>query len=199
MKALQTKDEFLANMSHELRTPLTSILGLAEILEMEVRGPLNPQQLHSIQTIYKSGDHLLSLINDILDLSKIEAGKFEIEPGNVLVNDICQASISLTKGMAYEKDLRLVYHLPDPQLIIWADARRLKQILVNLLSNAVKFTSYGGEVKLLVEIDREKERTLFIVEDDGIGISPEETEKLFQPFTQLDGSLSRSMKAAVWG
>ncbi len=199
MKALQTKDEFLANMSHELRTPLTAILGISEILELGVRGPLNEYQTNSIRTIYESGEHLLSLINDILDLSKIEAGKLEIEPGRVSVEDICQASYSIMKGMAFTKDIELSLHISDPEVVIWADARRLKQILVNLLSNAVKFTPHGGKVSLNVILDKQQNRLKFIVKDNGIGISKEDTDKLFKPFTQLDASLSREYEGTGLG
>ena len=199
MKALQTKDEFLANMSHELRTPLTSILGVAEILEIGLRGELNEQQRNSVQTIQESGEHLLALINDILDLSKIEAGKLEIEPDLVVVEDVCQASISLIKGMAHSKNLNLIYKNPDPQLTIWADSRRVKQIIVNLLSNAVKFTPAGGQINLDVDLDRELGRVNFVVRDSGIGISQEDIGKLFQPFTQLDSRLTRQYEGSGLG
>ena len=199
MRVLQTKDEFLANMSHELRTPLTSILGLSELLEMGVRGPLNQEQVDSIRTIYQSGEHLLTLINDILDLSKIEAGKFEIEPGLVPIEDVCQSSLSLIQGMAYSKAIMVSYRLSDPQLKIWADARRLKQILVNLLSNAVKFTPEGGQVSLEVDFQKELHHVKFVVQDTGIGISQDNTEKLFEPFTQLDATLSRKYEGSGLG
>ncbi len=199
MKALQTKDEFLANMSHELRTPLTAILGISEILEMGLRGPLNDPQVKGIQTIQESGIHLLALINDILDFSKIEAGKLEIDPEQVVVEDVCQASLSMIKGMAHRKNLTVLYNLADPRLRIWADARRLKQIVVNLLSNAVKFTPDGGQVSLNVGLDKKQGRVKFVVEDNGIGISQDDIGKLFQPFTQLDSKLSRQYEGSGLG
>jgi PAS domain S-box-containing protein len=199
MKALQTKDEFLANMSHELRTPLTAILGISEILEMGLRGPLNVAQTRGIQIVQESGEHLLALINDILDFSKIEAGKLEIEPEFVVVDDICRASLSLIKGLAQQKDLTLQYNLSDPQLMLWADARRLKQIVVNLLSNAVKFTPDGGEVSLDVDVDRNRGQIKFAVRDSGIGISQKDISKLFKPFTQLDSRLSRQYEGSGLG
>jgi PAS domain S-box-containing protein len=199
IKALQIKDEFLANMSHELRTPLTAILGISEILEMGMRGPLNEPQIKGVRTIQESGDHLLALINDILDLSKIEAGKLEIEPDLVVVEDVCQASISLIKGMANSKNLTLIYKNSDPQLRIWADSRRVKQTIVNLLSNAVKFTPEGGQINLDVGLDRKKGRVNFVVQDNGIGISQEDIGKLFQPFTQLDSRLSRQYEGSGLG
>ncbi len=199
MRVLQTKDEFLANMSHELRTPLTSIMGISELLEMGVRGPLNQEQTESIQTIYQSGEHLLALINDILDLSKIEAGKLEIEPDFVHIDDVCQSCLSLIQGMAYSKSLTISYHLSDPQLNIWADLRRLKQILVNLLSNAVKFTPAGGQISLEVDLQSKQQCVRFVVEDNGIGISQDNMQKLFQPFTQLDATLSRQYEGSGLG
>ncbi len=199
MKALQTKDEFLANMSHELRTPLTAILGISEILDMGLRGKLNPEQGKSIRIIQESGEHLLAMINDILDFSKIEAGKLEIESGSVVVDDICQAGLALIKGLAHHKDLTLTYNLADPQLMLWADARRLKQIIVNLLSNAVKFTPAGGRVSLDVDLERDKGQVKFVVQDNGIGISQEDMGKLFQPFTQLDSRLSRQYEGSGLG
>ena len=198
-KALQAKDEFLANMSHELRTPLTAILGVAEILEMGVRGELNPKQLESMRLIYQSGEHLLELINDILDLSKYEAGKLEIDPDIVVVDDVCQASLALVKGMAHSKNLSASYELQDPALRIFADGRRLKQILVNLMSNAVKFTPEGGEISLEVDLDKEDDKIRFVVEDNGIGISEEDMPRLFQAFEQLDSSLSRKYEGSGLG
>jgi PAS domain S-box-containing protein len=199
MKALKAKDEFLANMSHELRTPLTAILGISEILELGVRGTLNEYQIKSVRMIYQSGEHLLSLINDILDLSKIDAGKLDIELSKVLVEDICQASISIVKGMAFNKNLDLSLHMSDPEVKFWADARRVKQILVNLLSNAVKFTPEGGKVKLDVVLDKQENQIRFIVTDNGIGISREDIEKMFEPFTQFDSSLSRQYEGTGLG
>jgi PAS domain S-box-containing protein len=199
MNALQTKDEFLANMSHELRTPLTSILGVSEILSLGLRGELNQKQIDSIQIIYQSGEHLLALINDILDFSRIEAGKLEIDPGMVNLEDICQGSLSLIKGMAHGKNLSVSCHLSDPQLEVRADGRRLKQILVNLLSNAVKFTPEGGQVSLEAGLDSKQQRVRFMVQDNGIGISKEGLEKLFQPFTQLDSGLSRQYEGSGLG
>lgn len=198
-KALKTKDEFLANMSHELRTPLTAILGMAQTLEMGVRGSLNEHQTRAVQMIHQSGDHLLNLINDILDISKFEAGKLQVTFDRVVVDDVCQSSMALVKGMAHEKLITLDYQIPDPSMLMHADGRRVTQILVNLLNNAVKFTPAGGHVSLEVLPHSDQDKISFIVQDTGIGIARKDTDRLFQPFTQLDGSLSRQYEGSGLG
>jgi signal transduction histidine kinase/DNA-binding response OmpR family regulator len=190
-RASRLKDEFLASMSHELRTPLNAVLGLSEALQEQVYGPLNEKQLKSLRTIEESGRHLLSLINDILDVSKIEAGKLGLEIASVSVEPICQASLRLIKQTAHKKQIEVIFTFDSAVTTIQADGRRLKQILVNLLSNAVKFTPEGGTVGLEVVGDTEREVVHFAIWDMGIGISQEEMEWLFQPFVQLDSSLSR--------
>src|SRR5262249_39343243 len=134
-RASRTKDEFLANMSHELRTPLTSILGLAESLLEQQRDPLSGYQKRSIEVIESSGHHLLELINDILDLSKIEAGKFDFYPQPMSVDEICRSSLTFIKAQAAKKSITVTYQNEASVSRIYADPRRLKQILVNLLSN----------------------------------------------------------------
>ena len=190
-RAARLKDEFLASMSHELRTPLTAILGLSEVIREKVYGPLSDKQLKSINSIEASGRHLLALINDILDLSKIEAGKFELRIGPVSVERICQASLQFVKQAAQKKRLKITSTYDDKVKFIQADERRLKQIVVNLLSNAVKFTPAGGEIGLDVVGDPVNEVVLLTVWDTGIGVSPEDQSRLFQPFVQLDSRLSR--------
>ncbi|NJN65960.1 MAG: response regulator [Chloroflexaceae bacterium] len=190
-RAARLKDEFLANMSHELRTPLNAILGLSEVLQEEVFGPLNDKQRSSLHSIEESGRHLLALINDILDLSKIEAGKTELEPGPVSVESICQTSLQLIRSQAHKKGLRLSQTIDHGVIRIQADERRLKQILVNLLSNAVKFTPDGGKVGLEVIGQAEHQSVQFVVWDTGIGIGQEEMPHLFEPFVQLDSGLNR--------
>jgi PAS domain S-box-containing protein len=190
-RAARLKDEFLASMSHELRTPLNAILGMSEALQEQVYGPLNEKQLRSLHTIEGSGRHLLSLINDILDVSKIEAGKLELEVGPVSVQSVCQASLGLIKQTAYKKRLEVSFTFDNAVTTLQADERRLKQILVNLLSNAVKFTPGGGAIGLEVAGDAKGEAAHLIVWDTGIGISKEDMGRLFQPFVQLDSSLSR--------
>jgi PAS domain S-box-containing protein len=190
-RASRLKDEFLASMSHELRTPLNTVLGLSEALQEQVYGPLNERQLRSLGTIEESGRHLLALINDILDVSKIEAGKVQLDIAPVSIRSVCQASLGLIKQSAFKKQLKTYSGIDNTLITIQADERRLKQILVNLLSNAVKFTPEGGEVGLEVVGDREREAVHFTVWDTGVGISDEDMARLFQPFVQLDSSLSR--------
>ncbi len=146
MRANQAKSEFLAAMSHELRTPLTGILGLSESLQLLTYGELNSRQLNALKNIEDSGRHLLALINDILDLSKIEAGKLDLQFASFSVAEICQASLQLVKGMAHQKHQTVQFSMNPAAISIYADARRLKQMLVNLLSNAVKFTPENGSV-----------------------------------------------------
>jgi signal transduction histidine kinase len=190
-RAVRAKDEFLAVMSHELRTPLNAILGMSEGLQDEVYGPLNERQLKSLSTIAGSGHHLLSLINDILDVSKIEAGKLELAISAVSVDPVCRASLGLIAQAAQRKQLEVSYTFDVAVTTVQADGRRLKQILVNLLSNAVKFTPEGGAIGLEVVGDAEREMVHFTVWDTGIGIPAEQMDRLFKPFVQLDSSLSR--------
>ena len=171
--AARLKDEFLASMSHELRTPLNTILGMSEALEEQAYGPLNDEQRASLQIVEESGRHLLDLINDILDLSKIGAGKLELEIGPVPVESICQASLGLVKQIAHKKQLKVLSVFDHAVTTILADGRRLKQMLVNLLSNAVKFTPEGGSIGLEVVGDAEQQVVRFTVWDTGIGIRVE--------------------------
>ncbi|WP_165360839.1 PAS domain S-box protein [Candidatus Chloroploca sp. Khr17] len=198
-KASRAKNEFLANMSHELRTPLNGVLGMAEILLEEIRGPLNERQRKMVAVIASSGQHLLSLINDILDLSKIEAGKLEMHIEQVAVADICETSLIFIKEPAMKKGIKVEFDL-DPQVVmVRADVRRLKQILINLLSNAVKFTLPKGRVTLQVRGDVQRQTIDFAVIDTGIGIAAEDLKRLFAPFTQVDSSLTRAHEGTGLG
>lgn len=190
-RAMRMKDEFLASMSHELRTPLTGILGLSEALQMKTYGDLNERQLRSLKNIETSGRHLLELINDILDLSKIEAGKFDMQFEPCSLGDICQASLQLTRGMAHKKQQRVSFAIEPASLVVRADPRRLKQMLVNLLSNAIKFTPEGGSLGLEVRADGKAGVVAITVWDKGMGIAEENLKRLFKPFVQLDSSLAR--------
>ncbi len=198
-RAVRLKDEFLANMSHELRTPLTAVLGMSESLQEGVYGPLNERQTHSVQIIESSGRHLLALITDVLDLSKIGAGTLDVQLGTVLVKSVCQASLRFVQQSAHKKHLALTSQLDEQVSVIRADERRLKQILVNLLANAVKFTPDGGAVGLEVTGDVERGEARFTVWDTGIGIAPEDIARLFQPFIQLDTGLARHYDGAGLG
>ncbi len=200
VKAAQLKDEFLAGMSHELRTPLTGILAFAQTLQKpNVYGPLTEKQLRAVKNIEDSGRHLLELINDVLDLSKIEAGRMELEPQTGLVEDICQASLRLVKQMAATKHQTVAYHAYPLGAQLTVDARRLKQMLVNLLSNAIKFTPEGGALGLEVSGDSAAQVMRLTVWDTGIGIAPEDLPRLFQVFVQLDSSLSRQQTGTGLG
>ncbi|MBW7885888.1 MAG: PAS domain S-box protein, partial [Caldilineaceae bacterium] len=190
-RASRLKDEFLANMSHELRTPLQAILGLSENLMTLVPGPLNEKQLQYARLIEESGRHLLELINDILDYSKIEAGKLEPELSYVSVANICRAGLQLVGSQATRKSLKTSVNVDEQVDIIQADERILKQMLVNLLSNAVKFTPDGGQIGIEVTGDEEAGMVRFTVWDTGIGITAEDFPRLFQPFVQLEGGLNR--------
>ncbi|MFN8380700.1 MAG: PAS domain S-box protein [Anaerolineales bacterium] len=198
-RAMRMKDEFLASMSHELRTPLNGILGLSEALQEDVYGPLNEKQKATVIHIENSGRHLLDLISDILDVSKIEAGKFELEMLPCSLGDICQSSIHLTKGMAAKKRQNVSFNMSPASITVNGDGRRLKQILVNLLSNAVKFTHEEGSLGLEV-VENAIDNIVYIsVWDKGIGISTDDIKKLFQPFVQLDSSLSRQQTGTGLG
>jgi PAS domain S-box-containing protein len=190
-RALRAKDEFLANMSHELRTPLNAILGLSDSLVEQTAGPLNEKQQRYITMISESGQHLLSLINDILDLAKVEAGQIVLNINEVNVKQICQASVRMINELAHKKRQYITLEVGDDIGSIWADERRLKQILVNLLSNAVKFTPEYGSLGLEVQGDRKEKRVMFAVWDKGIGIRESDLMRLFQPFVQLDSGLAR--------
>ena len=186
-------------MSHELRTPLNGILGLSESLHEEVYGPLNPQQHGAVLDVAECGRHLLSLINDILDVAKIEAGMVELEFSPCEVDQVCLSSLRLIKGPALKKRISVTLSQDGTIDKLVADERRLKQILVNLLSNAVKFTPPGGKIGLDVAGDRTRREVRFSVRDTGIGISPEDLTRLFQPFVQLDSGLNRQYEGTGLG
>ncbi|MEN9563952.1 MAG: hypothetical protein RIR73_2196 [Chloroflexota bacterium] len=197
--ANRAKDEFLATMSHELRTPLNSILGMSETLLEQRRDPLSEYQQRSLQTVASSGEHLLELINDILDLSKVEAGKFDCYPQTIGVDDLCRSSLAFVKEQATRKSITLTYKNQQAVPRIYADPRRLKQILINLLTNAVKFTPEHGQVILHIRADAEQDRILFSVIDTGIGIAPDDLRQLFLPFSQVDSSLTRKYEGTGLG
>ncbi len=199
MRSARLKDEFLATVSHELRTPLSVILTLAEAIQDDIYGGLNEQQRKAMQRIRKSGRHLLALINDILDVSKIESGKFELEIGPVSVQTLCEDSVQMVYDSARQKQLNLDIVLDPDATILFADGRRLLQVLVNLLNNAVKFTPADGAITLTVTSDSAQEQIAFAVCDTGIGIRQEDMPKLFQPFVQLDSRLSRNYQGAGLG
>jgi signal transduction histidine kinase len=189
-EALAAKDEFLTSMSHELRTPLNAILGLAEILNEGIYGPLDARQRQAVQTVAANGQHLLSLINDILDLAKIAAGHEQLTVALVAPAELCAAAVALVQEWAHVGKVTLLTELGPALAPIMADARRVTQILVNLLANAIKFTPPGGQVGLeLVAVGAEAVR--LTVWDTGAGIPSEQIGRLFRAFTQLEGGLQR--------
>ena len=186
--ASRAKSDFLANMSHELRTPLNAIIGFAEILRDELVGPINDDQKECVNDIHMSGQHLLEMINDILDLSKIEAGKMFLQLEEFAVVDAVEEVNTIISSLALQKDIQLTLSCPQ-NAMIEADRVKIKQIFYNLLSNAVKFTPDGGKVITNLNITP---TTLQVeVIDSGIGIAEEDQMKLFAPFTQIDTSKSR--------
>ena len=197
--ASRLKDEFLSTMSHELRTPLNVVLGMTEVLQGEIHGPLNAKQLRALHMIEESGHHLLTLINDILDLSRIGTGRLELRITLVDVEVTCQATLGMIKQLAQKKHLKVSSVLDHSVRTIHADGRRLQQMLMNLLSNAVKFTPENGEIGLEVKGKPEQGTVDFVVWDTGIGIAREDVDKLFQPFVQLDAGLARRYQGAGLG
>ncbi|MCY7334935.1 MAG: GAF domain-containing protein [Chamaesiphon sp.] len=178
-RTTRLKDEFLANMSHELRTPLNAILGMSEGLQDGIFGVINDRQHKSISLIEKSGKHLLALISDILDLSKMEANKFKLELSDISVQDLCQNSVLFIKELALKKQIRLNTQLPDylKRINIQVDDRRCRQVLINLLSNAVKFTPEGGTITLDIRVIREQGIPLVVKNDPPSGSSATPLER----------------------
>lgn len=183
------KSQFLANMSHELRTPLNAIISSAEALQEGLFGCLNEKQTKYIQSISNSGNHLLQLINDILDISKIEAGKMKLSVTTFPVAQVIENSYLLVKSLAYRKNIQVDFTISPADLVIKADAKKVKQILYNLLSNAVKFTPDKGHVEVTV-IGRD-EVIQVSIKDNGIGIREEDQERIFCEFEQVDSSYGR--------
>jgi signal transduction histidine kinase len=183
------KSEFLANMSHELRTPLNAVIGFSSALEEQMFGELNPKQMEYVRDIHSSGQHLLSLINDILDLAKIEAGRMELDVRAFDVRSALENCRTLIRERAQSHGLRLVFDVPDDIGTWLGDERKLKQIVINLLSNAVKFTPLRGEVRLSAR--RDEDTLCVTVRDTGPGISPEDQALLFEEFRQLEPDAGR--------
>jgi PAS domain S-box-containing protein len=195
--ASRLKSEFLASMSHELRTPLNAIIGFSEALKDGLQGELRPEQLEYVAEVYQSGRHLLSLINDILDLSKIEAGKMELDVEPVEIAPLIANALTIMKERAAKGGVTVTQSIAPGITSVDADGRKLRQIVYNLLSNAVKFTPSGGSVRVQVALV-EGQLELAVV-DSGIGISPEERARLFRPFEQLDSGIARKFEGTGLG
>jgi signal transduction histidine kinase len=183
------KDRFLSVLSHELRTPINAILGFGSILEDGVAGPLTDEQKRYIGKINLGAEHLLSLVSDLLDMSRIQAGKFTLNPEPSRLGPIADEAVSELSVLAEQRRLTLENHMPPNLPEVTVDPQRVRQILVNLLGNAIKFTEPGGTVALSARMDGDAVR--LEVADTGVGISPENQKKLFSPFTQLDMSATR--------
>ena len=199
--ANRAKSEFLANMSHELRTPLNAINGFSEMMAGEIYGPLgDPRYKTYAQDILNSGQHLLALINDVLDMSKIEAGKMNLRFEPLRVDDLAEDAVRLVQNRAEAAGLELVVEVPElPE--IEGDYRALKQVLLNLLSNAVKFTPRGGRVTVEAQrrADELGERVRVGVKDTGIGIAPHDLARLARPFEQIENQQSKTQQGTGLG
>jgi signal transduction histidine kinase len=191
------KSEFLANMSHELRTPLNAILGFSEVLAERMFGDVNEKQAEYLQDILSSGRHLLSLINDILDLSKVEAGRLELELGRFHLPTALDNALTLVRERATQHGIRLTQTV-DPKVgDIVADERKVKQILLNLLSNAVKFTPEGGRIDLTTTAA--EDAITIAVSDTGVGIAPEDQAAIFEEFRQVGRDDARKQEGTGLG
>jgi PAS domain S-box-containing protein len=193
------KDEFLANMSHELRTPLNAVLGQAEAMAEGIFGPVTEPQRSALQTIDESGRHLLSLINDVLDIAKSNAGHLELELEQVPVEEVSQESLRLVREQARRKKISVAYSSDGEVHSLHADRRRLRQILLNLLSNAMKFTREAGRIGLEVTSREGGDAVAFTVWDTGEGIARQDVQRIFEPFVQLDAGLARQNEGSGLG
>jgi len=196
--AYASKSRFLANMSHELRTPLNAIIGFSDLISKQLLGPLGDERyLDYVGGIRESGQHLLDLITDILDMSKIEAGKYELTIEKINIVQIINATAQMMEARAIDAGLTLRCRMPEDDVIIEADRRAVKQILLNLLSNAVKFTENGGEVNVSLSV--EKENVFIRVQDTGIGIPAHRLADVTKPFEQAANAFTRQHEGSGLG
>ncbi len=202
--ANRSKTSFFNNISHELRTPLNSILGMSEGLQEQVHGALTEKQLRCLQIINSSGTHLLELIDDLLDLAKMEAGKLELHCESTNLRHLCNSSLVFVKQQAFQKRIQLELNLPEDLPTVLLDERRMRQVLINLLNNAVKFTPENGCVSLeVIHIvateTTDHEWIQIAVSDTGMGIAPDNLDRLFQPFVQIDSAFNRQARGTGLG
>jgi PAS domain S-box-containing protein len=188
-RANAAKSEFLASMSHELRTPLNAIIGFSDMMRTEIFGSLSEKYREYAKDIHRSGLHLLDLINDVLDMARIEAGQWELHEEAVALGDLLRQAQRLAGGSAGEVRHRFEMQLPTPAPVVWADRRSLRQVLINLIGNAVKFTPEGGFIVVGVSVGDDGIR--IVVADTGIGISEERIADLCRPFVQVENVLTR--------
>ena len=194
--ALENKAEYFSHLNHELRSPIAAILGFARVLKDEIYGALNAKQMQYVCAALTTGEHLLDLVNDYLDIAKINANREELYWEKLAVEDICQTSLAMVQEKAKSKGLAMIFELAEDVDFCFADKLRLKQILVNLLTNAVKFTESGS---VTLKVTSNQNMLFFAVIDTGIGISEEDRQKLFQPFQQINNSSNRRYKGTGLG
>jgi len=195
--ASRAKGQFLAVMSHELRTPLNAILGYSELVGMGVHGPVTDAQRDAMSRIKRSGQHLLSLVNNVLNLERAEAGGIETEFVPISVRELFEDADSLTRPQAEAKGITLAVELPGADVVALGEQDKASQVLVNLLSNAVKFTASGGTIRLSCDVDADSVHLR--VADTGVGIPGEAIDRVFEPFVQLDSGLTRRAEGAGLG
>jgi len=183
--ANDAKNDFLGNVSHELRTPLTSILGFSEVLLSGLDGPLTPAQREDLETLVRSSRHLLSLIDDLIDISRIEAGRFALRTASIALGPLIATSVEEVRALAAQKSIAIAVELEGLPTLVVADRQRVHEILLNLLSNAVKFTPNGGSVRVRARGDAANVR--IDVSDTGIGIAPADQERVFEKFARVAG------------
>jgi signal transduction histidine kinase len=182
------KSSFLANMSHELRTPLNSILGFTEVILEELDGPLTEQMENDLRIVYKNGQHLLHLINDVLDMAKIESGKLTLHPERLDLTEVLEEVIGLTSPLASTKDIELRLEAEFGTLEAEVDRIRIRQVMINIINNAIKFTEHGH---IDIRATPQNEMIRITVKDTGLGIPPDHLESVFQEFTQVDTTTTR--------
>jgi cell cycle sensor histidine kinase DivJ len=198
MAASRAKSRFLANMSHELRTPLNAIIGFSEVMSREMFGPLGPRYQEYSRLVHESGSHLLELINSVLDMSKIEAGKFELAQDVFDLSETAASAVRFVRLAAERARVTLKTEIASEAHIIYADRRAIKQVLVNLLSNGVKYTPAGGEVKVSARVLPQRGIEI-IVADTGTGISKADLDRLGRPFEQVENAETRAKEGTGLG
>jgi signal transduction histidine kinase len=197
-RANRAKSEFLANMSHELRTPLNAIIGFSELMAKQTLGPIgNELYVDYLRDIYNSGEHLLGIINDVLDMARFEAGRLQLHESEVDLCDVVERSVRMVNGRAEEQDISISAELPDSLPWLLGDTVKLQQVIVNLLSNAVKFTPPNG--RICVSGDWSDDGIIIAVRDTGVGIPRDKLDEVLEPFKQVDSGLARRHDGAGLG
>jgi signal transduction histidine kinase len=198
-KASRAKDEFMSAMSHELRTPLTGILSLSEVMELGSYGGLNERQNRAIRLIHDSGKRLQEIIDNVINFTLLQSGKFDIYPAECSLDEVCKKALHEVEGLASQKKQQLEYTIHPAEIRLTVDSRRIRQALSHILNNAIKFTAEGGKIMLTVNGQADQQQVRLMVRDTGIGIKEEDLPRLFQPFVQLDARLSREHEGTGLG